>query len=262
MSASPVRIPSYRHHKPSGKAVVTLGGRDYYLGPWNAKASCTEYQRLVGEYLESNEDVDFVYADATAVDDQGWPIGPIRAAETEDLPLRNGIGSCFLYRRRIHEALGGYDERRFLAEDYDFWLRAAARFNLEPLHRDLYLARQHAASLTETRMAEVRRAADEALREHLPTLTRISAEVRERAESRLRGPSEPEVAAIGSRVEQHQRWSNWALASGNIATARRHAWAGLRRAPADIESWRVLMRAYGLRRSRVRHALGRTSAHC
>ncbi|MDX1928289.1 MAG: hypothetical protein SFV81_17305 [Pirellulaceae bacterium] len=26
------RVPSYRHHKPSGKAVVTNAGRDYYLG--------------------------------------------------------------------------------------------------------------------------------------------------------------------------------------------------------------------------------------
>jgi hypothetical protein len=26
------RIPSYREHKPSGQAVVTLNGRDHYLG--------------------------------------------------------------------------------------------------------------------------------------------------------------------------------------------------------------------------------------
>lgn len=27
-----VRVPSYRLHRPSGRAVVTLGGRDHYLG--------------------------------------------------------------------------------------------------------------------------------------------------------------------------------------------------------------------------------------
>ena len=32
----PVRTPSYRLHKPSGQAVVTLDGRDHYLGPWPA----------------------------------------------------------------------------------------------------------------------------------------------------------------------------------------------------------------------------------
>jgi hypothetical protein len=32
MSATTLRTPSYRHHKPSGQAVVTLEGRDIYLG--------------------------------------------------------------------------------------------------------------------------------------------------------------------------------------------------------------------------------------
>lgn len=44
------RVPSYRHHKPSGQAVVTLDGRDFYLGPWNSKASRSEYERLTGEW--------------------------------------------------------------------------------------------------------------------------------------------------------------------------------------------------------------------
>ncbi|MEX0613107.1 MAG: hypothetical protein WD738_09250 [Pirellulales bacterium] len=45
-------IPSYRKHRASGQAVVTLGGRDYYLGPWGTKASKFEYDRLVGEWLQ------------------------------------------------------------------------------------------------------------------------------------------------------------------------------------------------------------------
>ena len=45
------RTPSYRRHKPSGQAVVTLDGRDYYLGRYRTKASRTEYERLVGEWL-------------------------------------------------------------------------------------------------------------------------------------------------------------------------------------------------------------------
>ena len=39
MSNATLRIPSYRHHKPSGQAVVTLGGRDIYLGKYNTAAS-------------------------------------------------------------------------------------------------------------------------------------------------------------------------------------------------------------------------------
>lgn len=47
------RIPTYRRHRPSGQAVVTLNGRDVYLGKWNTKASRTEYDRLVAEWIAS-----------------------------------------------------------------------------------------------------------------------------------------------------------------------------------------------------------------
>ena len=45
------RVPSYRHHKPTGQAVVTLNGEDVYLGKWNTKTSRAEYDRLIGEWL-------------------------------------------------------------------------------------------------------------------------------------------------------------------------------------------------------------------
>ncbi len=47
------RIPSYRHHKASGRAIVTLGGRDVYLGDWNSAASRREYRRVIAEWLAS-----------------------------------------------------------------------------------------------------------------------------------------------------------------------------------------------------------------
>ena len=45
------RLPSYRLHKPSGQAVVTLNGKEKYLGQWKSKASRIEYDRLIGEWL-------------------------------------------------------------------------------------------------------------------------------------------------------------------------------------------------------------------
>ncbi|HEY2837853.1 MAG TPA: hypothetical protein VGJ26_01805 [Pirellulales bacterium] len=44
------RVPSYRRHKPSGQAVVTLDGRDFYLGKYNSAASCAEYNRRIAEW--------------------------------------------------------------------------------------------------------------------------------------------------------------------------------------------------------------------
>jgi integrase len=48
---SSLRVPSYRRHKPTDQAVVTIDGRDIYLGKWNSAASRAEYNRLIGEWL-------------------------------------------------------------------------------------------------------------------------------------------------------------------------------------------------------------------
>ena len=44
--SSSLRVPSYRRHKPTSQAVVTINGRDIYLGKWNTAASKAEYDRL------------------------------------------------------------------------------------------------------------------------------------------------------------------------------------------------------------------------
>ena len=48
-----VRIPSYRLHKRSGLAVVTLAGRDHYLGPHGSPESKRRYNRMIAEYMAS-----------------------------------------------------------------------------------------------------------------------------------------------------------------------------------------------------------------
>jgi hypothetical protein len=47
------RVPAYRHHKSDGRAVVTIGGRDIYLGRWNSPESRDEYDRVIAEWLAS-----------------------------------------------------------------------------------------------------------------------------------------------------------------------------------------------------------------
>jgi integrase len=43
--------PRYRKHKASGHAVVTIQGKDFYLGRWQSRASRDEYDRLIAEWL-------------------------------------------------------------------------------------------------------------------------------------------------------------------------------------------------------------------
>ncbi len=46
-------LPKYSLHKASGQAVVTLCGKDFYLGLHNSKVSRLEYDRLVSEWIQN-----------------------------------------------------------------------------------------------------------------------------------------------------------------------------------------------------------------
>ncbi|QEF97910.1 hypothetical protein Mal15_19560 [Stieleria maiorica] len=46
--------PKYRKHRASGQAIVTLDGRDFYLGPHGSRASKLEFDRLILEYLAND----------------------------------------------------------------------------------------------------------------------------------------------------------------------------------------------------------------
>jgi len=51
MPRSANHIPKYSRHKGSGQAVVTIRGKDHYLGPYGTKASHLDYDRLILEWL-------------------------------------------------------------------------------------------------------------------------------------------------------------------------------------------------------------------
>ena len=106
--------------------------------------------------LDADAAADIVYAGYRVIDAAGnaqryqAPRGP------EDRWLTNPVGAAFLYRAAVTEALGGYDETLFGAEDYDFWLRAARQFTLKPVDADLYRYRRHGNSLTDQRSSAIK----------------------------------------------------------------------------------------------------------
>ena len=186
--------------------------------------------------LEERPGVDLVYADYVRFDALGGET-PVRAAPVASLPRTNGIGACFLYRRELHEELGGFDETLPLAEDYDFWLRASAQFRLEPLHEPLYRYREHASSLTAQRGIEAQAAGWRAVERHLPAL-------------------EPEA-----RADALLHWARRLFGQGDTARGRENVWRAIAVAPrvALRSEYRgALMRAaLGLRPARaLERALG------
>lgn len=47
-------IPRYRRHRPSGQTVVTLNGRDFYLGQHGTQVGKTTYDKLIAEWTANN----------------------------------------------------------------------------------------------------------------------------------------------------------------------------------------------------------------
>jgi hypothetical protein len=46
-----LNLPSYRLHKPTGQAIVSLKGKIFYLGKWKSKASRDKYNELIAQYI-------------------------------------------------------------------------------------------------------------------------------------------------------------------------------------------------------------------
>ena len=54
--SSPAAL-KYRKHKASGQAIVTLNGKDNYLGTHGTAASKREYDRLISEWLANGRNL-------------------------------------------------------------------------------------------------------------------------------------------------------------------------------------------------------------
>ena len=107
------------------------------------------FEKMVKEF-EDNKEVDIVYSLCNIINDVGESIEDIKPEQCQVSCMyhHDPIGACFLYKRQVHEKLGGYDANRFLIEDYDFWLRAYRYFTYKLIPEKLYDYRRHEASLT------------------------------------------------------------------------------------------------------------------
>ena len=106
------------------------------------------------KYLEYLQGYSMVSAICDIIDKDGniiknskewWPNRNIK-----DLANTNNILACFMYRKKIAELIGVYDENTFGAEDYDYWYRIALNGKILYIDENLYQYRFHPNSLTNT----------------------------------------------------------------------------------------------------------------
>ena len=114
--------------------------------------------RLVEE-LESDSNCVLVYSDLVHIDEKGKIIKTSHQFAPRYLSAANIIGASFLYRKTAAEQVGLYNEKLFLAEDYEYWVRLAKTGKLRHISECLYYYREHGGSLTATRQEQIKAAA-------------------------------------------------------------------------------------------------------
>ncbi len=88
------------------------------------------------ELFDRHPETGVVHGDAIVIDAAGRQTGVWNSAEFTPVQLLSSlfrshnhlVDPTRMVHRRVYEAIGGYDERYPLANDFDFWLRAAPRF--------------------------------------------------------------------------------------------------------------------------------------
>lgn len=115
----------------------------------------TAIERMV-KLLES-EHTDFVFASCDIIDEIGNKTGIIQAPKEkykDYILCYHYVGACFLYTREVYEVIGDYNPDKFLAEDYDYWVRIFCKFDVSNIQEVLYKYRMNAESLSSTHSNE------------------------------------------------------------------------------------------------------------
>lgn len=123
------------------------------------------------DHLRNHQDVDMVYANMDLIDTHGMFLNNSKLYEGYQQPLgsfhvtlpkrkldrlalnnypNNFIGGAFMYRDRVKFLIGDYSKFQFTREDYDYWMKVNAFFNIAHLRAksSIYDYRVHSDSLT------------------------------------------------------------------------------------------------------------------
>jgi glycosyltransferase involved in cell wall biosynthesis len=190
------------------------------------------------DYLRAHPECSLVGCRVRVIDPEGDPLCDWYTEQPHDvidaLLLRVGVGPVIchpsvLMRREAVLAAGKY--RDFpIGEEIDLFLRLGESGRLAILPEALLKYRNHPESFTHRLSPmdlrhDCRRAMiqDARRRRNLPPAT-----------------APPEPPASQPPLSNREYWAWWALAAGQVRTARKHAWRAFARNPLAIRTWRLL----------------------
>jgi len=89
-------------------------------------------ERMVARLRAAGPEAGLVYCDFIEIDDSGTIMREaVRTPSPEHvLVYGNRMGLCAMWTREVWRTLGGFDPDFDAAEDYEYWLRVASRFEL------------------------------------------------------------------------------------------------------------------------------------
>ena len=190
------------------------------------------------DYLREHPECIVVGCRARVIDSDGDPLCDWFTEHPHEvidaLHLRGEMGSVICHpsvmmRREAVLAAGKYREHLPLGEEHDLFLRMAEMGRLAILPEPLLRYRNHPDSFTHTpfRMA---------LRH------RVAGEIIADARRRRNLPPEPLPPEPPAKPSTNNRanWVWWALSSGHVRTARKHAWRIVAEAPFSRHSWKLM----------------------
>ena len=173
------------------------------------------------EFLDGHPEVVAVGSRALFIDAEGLPLMEVmhhfsheaieRALMTPELGI---IHPSVMMRAAACRAIGGYHADYPHAEDLDFFLRLGELGRLENMREPLLQYRTHPSSVSAKNADAQWRSAKKAVEAAL---------VRRGADPKSVRMTTPIRASAETPAELHRKWSWWALDSGHLRTARKHA---------------------------------------
>lgn len=174
------RVRAIQHPKEPGRLPGALNaGFEQAAGTYYTWLSDDNIMRpqaltMMAEFLDDHPEIGLLYTDYSDVTGDRAFIRLNRPGPPSRLLEKNIITPSFMYRCDVAKAVGGYRIDYFMAEDYDFWLRAFKVCKFHPLPTDCQEYRIHDGALTSQHYIKVLGAGERALQDFLVTTPRLS----------------------------------------------------------------------------------------